>query len=256
MRLRMDRFSKVALTALAVLLYSGVANAQWSDNFDAYGTGPIAGQGGWDGWDQAASADADVSDEQAVSAPNSLRLRTGSDIVQVYRGYAGGQWVYRAMTFIPTDHSGETYFILLNTYNHGGAKNWSTQVVIRNGQVESLGGSGFGGGGTLPAIQGEWVEMKVEIDLDANTQIISYGGQVLDQTPWTASGILEVQAVDLFSNNGSPAYFDDLSLAQPGPPPVEAPALSVWGACCLTLATLLAGVVVLYRRSSRACFDH
>ena len=64
----------------------------------------------------------------------------------------------------------------------------------------------------MPWITDDWIELRVEIDLDANLQTIYYDGEVLDQTVWQASGIPEVQAVDLFSNNGSFAYFDDLSL--------------------------------------------
>lgn len=246
----------VSLALVVVVFGAEVARAQWSENFDSYASGStVAGQGDWAGWDQTAGIDADVTDEQASSPPNSLRLRTDSDMVAVYSGVSGGQWTYRAMTYIPSGHTGETWFILLNTYAHGGAKNWSTQLVMRNGQVESGGGSGFGGGGSLPLIQDQWVELKVDIDLDANTQTISYGGQMLDQTPWQASGIAEVQAVDLFSNNGSAAYFDDLSLSPAEAPPAEAPALSAWGALTLVLLALLGGTLALSRRR-QVCLDH
>ena len=194
----------------SLVLVTPAAWAQWSDDFDSYNAGTeVIGQGDWAGWDQA-PVGADVTDEEASSAPNSLRLRTDTDLVAVYTGFTGGIWTVRGMVHIPSDHTGQTWFILLNTYSHGGPKNWSTQVVFENGQVASGGGTGFGGGGSLPAILDEWVELKIEIDFDLNLQVITYDGEFLDETPWQASGIDEIQAIDLFSANGSVAYIDDL----------------------------------------------
>ena len=104
---------------------------------------------------------------------------------------------------------------MLNTYSHGGPKNWSVELRFENGRITSAGGSDFGGGDDVGAVVfDEWVELRIEIDLDANTQSIFYGGALIDTTPWHASGQLAIEAVDLFSNNGSPVYFDDLSLEE------------------------------------------
>jgi hypothetical protein len=205
--------SAVAL-ALGLLGTCGAVFAQpaWEDDFDAYPVGSLAGTGGWAGWDNNAAATADVSTVQARSAPHSLQLLTGSDLVQIYDGVDSGRWVYTAHVYVPTGHTGDSFFILLNTYAHGGPYNWSTTVQILNGQVISQGGSDFAAAGQLPVIFDAWVELRVEIDFDLNQQTISYGGTSLASSPWHASGSLRIQAIDLFSNGASPVFFDDLSL--------------------------------------------
>ncbi len=188
-------------------------------------------------WDLAA-LDADVVDDVASSEPNSLRLRPDSDMVVVFSGFKGGVWKVRTMVYIPSDHFGETWFILLNLYAHGGNKNWSTQVCFLYGRVESLGGSDFAGSGSLPWIADAWVPLELEIDLEANVQTIRYDGEFLDETVWQRTGINEIQAIDLYSNGGSYAYFDDISFTPietgpratrkvsvsmecPNPPPIQ-----------------------------------
>ncbi len=159
MHARFLRFTCIFIFTCAIA--SRTAQSQWSENFDDYPTGStIVGQGGWEAWDLAA-LDADVVDDVASSEPNSLRLRPDSDMVVVFSGFKGGVWKVRTMVYIPSDHRGETWFILLNLYAHGGNKNWSTQVCFRNGRVESLGGSDFAGSGSLPWIADAWVPLEL-----------------------------------------------------------------------------------------------
>ena len=69
-----------------------------------------------------------------------------------------------------------------------------------------------------------WVEIRVEIDLDANLQTIYYGGVCLTQTSWTegisGGGALNIAAMDLYSNNASDIYYDDISIESGGPTPI------------------------------------
>ena len=98
----------------------------WSDNFDSYATGSqLHGQGGWKGWDNNPAAGALTSSAQARSAPNSAAIVGASDLVHEYSGYTSGQWVYTAWQYVPTNFTGQSYFILLNTYNDAG----TTQLV-------------------------------------------------------------------------------------------------------------------------------
>ncbi len=223
---------RLASLSCLVVLVPGVVLGQWSDNFDSYATGStIVGQGNWIGWDQTPGIDADVSDDVAFSGPNSLRLRVDSDMVQTFQSLKGGIWRVRSQTYIPSDHTGETWFILLNKYIAGGPNDWSTQVVFSNGRVSSRGGSNFGGTGSLPWITDEWVEVVVEIDFEANAQSITYGGEKLDETPWQVSGSNEIQAIDLYSANGSFAYFDDVSTAPVPTGPRAVRSIAITGNC-------------------------
>lgn len=192
-----------------------VAPATWSDSFDFYATGSqMHGQGGWKGWDNAPSAGALTSSAQARSAPNSVDIMLDADLVHEYSGATSGQWVYTAWQYIPSGFTGTTFFILLNTYSDGGTKNWSTQVNFNSGTglVSNDGASG----GTLPLVTGQWVPIRVEIDLDQDTQDFYYNHQLLYSGTWTdevsGGGAANIGAVDLFANGATSAFYDDISL--------------------------------------------
>lgn len=203
------------VTATALTALPCAAVAQWSDNFDSYATGSsLHGQGGWKGWGNSAAYTAYTSDTYAISSPNSVKIEADADLVHEYGGYTSGQWVYTAWQYIPTSFSGQSYFILLNTYDDAGVNNnWSVQVRFDSsiGKVESE----FEGA-QLPLILGQWVELRNEIDLDANTLMFYYGGQLLTSKTWTegvsGGGALNIGAVDLFANGAMPIYYDNMSL--------------------------------------------
>lgn len=193
------------------LLFASVASAQWSENFDSYAVGSgIAGQGGWVTWGGAPGADAFVTDVQAQSSPHSIDIEPTSDVVQEFN-IASGDWMITAWNFIPTTATGEQYFILL-TYYEGSSSDWALQLKFDNdiGQMFVEEGSAV-----VDVVRNQWVEVKVEILLGANTQNIYYNGNFVETIPWSpTSGILEFDALDLFSNGGSSVYWDDLVVAE------------------------------------------
>jgi hypothetical protein len=83
----------------------------------------------------------------------------------------------------------------------------------------------------LQLIIGQWVEIKVLIDLDLNQQTFYYNGQVLYQKSWTeglsGGGALNIDAVDLYANGATAVYYDDMSL-RPCVPPVPTEPMT-WG---------------------------
>ena len=198
-------------------LFDGVAVESWSDNFDSYATGEsLHGVGGWKGWDNSEAATAYTSDVEARSIPNSVDIAAASDLVHEYSGSTSGIWTYTAWQFVPSDFDGISYFILLNTYADGGPYNWSTQVNFDSaaGLVVNEGAAG----GMLPLIKGQWVEIRVEINLDTDTQSFYYGDDLLFTGSWTegmsGGGALNIAAVDLFAHDASSVYYDDISLSQ------------------------------------------
>lgn len=219
----MRRSLLLVLAGVCALLFApATVRADWIENFDGYAAGSgLHGQGGWHGWDGSPAADAFVTNAQSLSHPNSVAIAGPSDMVHEYDESAG-IWVFTAWQYIPTGFSGQTYFILLNTYNDGGPYNWSCQVSFNsNGNVVLSDGDG----GTLPMIIGQWVELRVEINLDQDLQIFYYNGQMLYQKSWTngvsGGGLLQFGAVDLFANGASSVYYDNLSLLPFEPTPVE-----------------------------------
>ena len=63
----------------------------------------------------------------------------------------------------------------------------------------------------------QWVEIRVEIDLDNDTQSFFYNNVLLYSGTWSGEvsggGVTSIGAVDLFANGSSVVYYDDLSLA-------------------------------------------
>ncbi len=198
----------------AVTCLSTAVSADWGDDFDSYATGSgMHGQGGWKGWDSDPTWDAFVSDAYSLSAPNSVDIMGDADLVHEFAGYTSGQWTFTTSQYIPGSFQGLSYFLLLNTYVDGGPNNWSTQISFDSatGLVES----GFEGA-TLPMIYDDWVELRVDIDLDTDVQDIYYGGALLSSKSWvegvSGGGAFNIGAVDLFANGASSIYYDDMSL--------------------------------------------
>ena len=208
----------VAMIGVAVLVLAAPATVQaqlFFDNFDSYGSGStIIGQGGWEGWDSNPGADATVTSAQAASAPNSLAVSGGADVVQQFAGVSGGTWYAKVKTYIPSSQSGDAYFIILDEYNHGGPYHWAVQLRFSasEGIVENVGGTDVPSGATTPIITDEWVPVIVEIYLDTNQYAVTYGGTFMDSQQWTVEGQLAVAAFDLFSDGSSESYMDDVWL--------------------------------------------
>lgn len=213
------RLMLLCSTVMVLVCLPASAVAQWSENFDSYALGSgMHGQGGWEGWGGDPTWDAYVTDVQSLSAPHSVDIVGDADLVHTYEGYTSGQWTYTANIYTPSDlvAPNNTYFILLNTY--GAVNNWSTQIAFdpATGSVTSE----FDGG-TLPIVYDTWMELRVEIDLDADWQDIYYGGNLLAGKSWTGGvsggGALNIGAVDLFAYGATSVYYDDMSLVpEPG----------------------------------------
>jgi len=198
------------------LLDSSQVGGNWIDHFDTYAAGSqIHGQGNWKGWFNDPNAGALVSTAQARSPLNSVEVLGATDLVHEYSGHTG-TWVYTAHQYIPTGFSGESYFIMLNSYDDAGANmNWSVQVDF-NSATGTLDNTGLSGG-SLPILFDQWVEIRVVIDLVADVQTFYYGGQMLYTGTWSGEvsggGVLEITAVDLFANTATAVYYDDISLS-------------------------------------------
>jgi hypothetical protein len=201
--------------ALALILPLVAVAAGWSDNFDSYPSGVgISGRGGWTGWGGNTSLNATVSSAEAYSGSQSLVLQPTSDMVHLLSA-TSGQWTMRMKVFIPSGHTGGTSLVLMNTYVAASQTyNWSDMIEFRNGRVTSYGGSNFYSlaGKSMELVPDQWVDLRVDVDLAANLQWIYYHGTLLHATAWQADGVSRMQAIDLFSDGGSAAYFDDVVL--------------------------------------------
>ncbi|MFZ2358384.1 MAG: S8 family serine peptidase [Anaerolineae bacterium] len=198
--------------------------ADWSDNFDSYATGSqLHGQGGWKGWANDPAAGALTSGAQFRSSPNSAEILGATDLVHEY-AETDGQWVYTAWQYVPTSFTGQSYFILLNSYDDAGAtNNWSAQVMF-DGGTNLVTNDGGVSGGSAALVKGQWVELRLELDLDADIGAFYYNGNLLYSGTWSGQvsggGATTFAAVDLFANTGSVVYYDDMSLVSVSQPTV------------------------------------
>jgi hypothetical protein len=218
--------SKLWILPVLVLVAAVPArvDAQFFDeHFDTYATGStIAGQGGWETWDNNPAANTTVVSTQSFTPPNSLLISGTADIVHQFTGVTSGTWYAKTMVFIPSTQTGESWFILLNTYAPGGPYNWSAQVVfcrtgcttagVVPGMVTSIGGSEITVVGTTPLILNQWVEIRAQVNLTTNQYQVFYNGVQFYNQPWTVTAPLRIQAVDLFSNGTSPTFMDNVWL--------------------------------------------
>lgn len=205
---------KMFCAGLTAVLLAMPASANFVENFDSYATGSnLHGQGGWKGWDNAPAFGANSTDLLARSTSNSVDIAGSSDLVHEFSGYTSGIWRVSAWQYIPSSFSGSAFFILLNTYTDSGPYNWSTQVRFDKDSGMVVPDSGAG---TLPLIYNQWVELAVVIDLDSDTQSFYYGGAKLYDSSWTdglsGGGALNIAAIDLYANDASSVYYDDISI--------------------------------------------
>ncbi len=213
----------IAIAASVLLLYACGAGwaSEFADGFETYSAGlGIHGQGGWKGWDNVSSVDGLASNLYAHTDRQSVEIRGSTDLVHEF-DLAGGKWVLTAWQYIPSGSSGVTYFILMNTYSDNGPYDWSiqTQYDMTAGTIVPYSGAL---GEPARIIVDQWVQIKVVIDLDANTFEEYYNDVQIAAGVWDNDAHGTLQAIDLYGNGASPVYYDDIRIdsgATPTPTP-------------------------------------
>ena len=186
-----------------------------SENFDSYVSGSqVHGQGGWKGWNNVPAAGALATNTNSLTPPNSVDIVGASDLVHEFSGANMDIVEVIAWQYIPSDFTGQTYFILLNTYTDVGATNWSTQLMFES--TSNTISEAYNLESTLPLIIDQWVQIRVVINHPANTQDIYYNGQLLVSKSWTegasGGGAQNLAAIDLYANASTSVYYDDISV--------------------------------------------
>jgi len=186
---------------------SGASAALFFEDFESFTAGEVLHDlDGWHGWDQTAGAASPVSDAHAFSGSKSIEIVPAADLVHIY-DVTGGKWVFTAMQYIPSGGSGNTYFILLNQYPD--SKDWSiqTQYNLANGNIQT-----WSGAADASVLFDQWVQLKYVIDLDGNTVEEYYDGALIDTRVWDGDGHITLQAIDLYGNNASSVFYDDIKI--------------------------------------------
>jgi hypothetical protein len=228
----MERKLLVAIALLGMcLLAPSAVLAQAADNFDSYTAGAVIPPGnGWVGWG-GPSANGIVTAGPANSNPNSLAVLGGQGTDQVLEfGYAPktGQWAFSAMTYVPSaDANGQEYFNLMNTFVDVAPTTyqWSnvevywdmrpTSSTLDKVYLQDTRNDTAPDANTAPIRYDTWVEIRADIDLDANTVEVFYGGVSLGGTiPWSDDAVHGIDVMDIYPATGDASimYYDDISL--------------------------------------------
>jgi len=217
---RSGLWSLLAAATSSIAVPGLLGAGDWADGFEGYASGSaIAGQGIWRTWSGPAGTaeDASVSGARAATGDRSLKINGTSDIVALFHkdngnAISGGQWVVKAKVFVPSDQTGNVWFILLSRF---AADNWRWEVQIRmsaekEGVVQHDGAGRIQGG--LPIIKDRWVEIVAAIDLDRGRVTTFYDGEPLVVgAPWS---LPRIEAIDLWGENTSPCHYDDVSVCE------------------------------------------
>ena len=225
------RIGRMLVVLGAVACLAGFATADdFVDDFENYDLGKICGQpgppGGWEEWTGGVNVCGDVTDDYANSGKQSLVIDgdgpdpSGDDTVHQFT-IDEGVWTFTIQTFVPEDGKGLGWVILLNQY--GATNNWSCQTHF-NADTNTVYDDDCGTPGpSTPLIRGEWVEYRVEIDLDQDVFNSFYGDfQLVKDGIWSdhvcSPGLPQIRALDLYADEPpggtSGFYLDDASLKE------------------------------------------
>ena len=173
----------------------------------------------WNTWSNTPGSgeDAYVSDEQALSGTNSVKIQGGSDVLHEFGDLTSGH--YYLETNIYVEPGNGAYYNVLHSY--GAFNEWGLEVFF------SSNGTGYITAGGENAANfsystGEWTECIVDIDLDSDWAIFFVNGIQVYAWQWSLNafngnpGLCQLSAVDFFAHAPSGVnpfyYFDDVSL--------------------------------------------
>jgi len=205
---------RIIAVILAIVSLSTVASASYfMEDFESYASGSaLHGKGGWKGWNNTPGAGAPVSNAYAYSGSNSVEIVPAADLVHEF-DLTGGMWILTAMQYIPSGTSGTSWFILLNTYSDNGTQDWSvqTQFDLGTGAITTQ----YDASASATIVYDQWVEVKCIIDLDNNTVDEYYNGVFFSTHSWDNDQHDTLQVIDLYGNNASSIYYDDIKIEAP-----------------------------------------
>lgn len=207
---------KIYFLAIAVLGFS--LNAQFTDDFESYPTGPYFG-GHWSTWSGADSGTENivVSIDQASSGTKSgfIGGDTLQDAVLKLGNQTSGIWTVEWKMFITFASTGY-YNFQENEVIGAGA--WGLEIYLnRDSATPGVASITTEGGtvevGTFNYTEEEWITLTHVFDVPANTvQILLNGVEVYNGNAYLDT--FQLGAVDFYSADANNAYYlDDVVLA-------------------------------------------
>lgn len=212
-----QRHSRLYVTSLLFALIGSPASARtWEDNFDSYALeSSVHGQGGWEAAFGDESFSAFVVDQISHSSPHAMQAFALTNVVRQLDADSG-RWTLTTWQFMPSfGLLAPTYLIVNNQFIQFGQTTIAMQFTV---SPEGFVTDEFSPDTPVPLVVDQWVELRMEIDLDRNHMDAFYDGKLLSSRQWTINGgPIEIAAVNVFSN-GDFLYYDDFSLVPSAEP--------------------------------------
>lgn len=189
----------------------------YSDNFDSYTAGQkLCSQNNtnWTTWSNTpgSAEDAYISNEQANSPSNSLKITGTNDIIYRFSNQTSGVFDIDFNYYVPSSGSG-AYFNLQHYYNPG--VEWAFECFLYNSGTGYITINGSNTNFNYPS--NTWFPVKIHVDLDNNSANMTVNGT--NVITWTFShtsdndnGICQLGSVNFYAgapNNGSGTYYVD-----------------------------------------------
>ncbi len=215
---------KIYLAALVLFATVFSANAQFTDDIEGYGNGPLFTPQ-WTTWDgnNDGTQNAIVSQDQALSGIKSVFIGPssgGQDAILDFQGAApggSGIWTVEWKMYIPSGNSG--YFnIQGNTSPDANANQQFLSGDIYFNQTGNNPGEGSdansNGTNTFTFPHDEWFSVSVECDTDNETYVLKVAGTALPSVAYNAASD-GFGGVDFFAAEAATTYYlDDVRLVQ------------------------------------------
>jgi len=163
------------------------------DNFDSYTLGDINGQGNW--VDFGGSVLSEVTTDQAASGTQSMALALnptqgnnsyGSDVYNVALNggvvTTAGRWTLTYNHYIPTGYAGNAAMYI----SQGSMPDNFNEGVYLDAKPD---GKLYYGADTADLVYDAWAEIKLDIDLDADTVAASYNGTEFHTGSWNTAAL-------------------------------------------------------------------
>ena len=190
----------------------------FEDNFDGYTAGVqlcLQNNDDWTTWSNAPGGNEDpmVSDEQAETSSNSLKLEGDNDLIYKFLNQTTGVYKIEFDYFVPSSGAG-AYFNVQHYASPG--QQWAFEVYFRNnGQGYLLAGSNTQNAFNYPVDQ--WFHIICEIDLNNDETTLTINGTLVKTWPFhyqagNTSGICQLGSINFYAGspeNASGTYYLD-----------------------------------------------
>ncbi|MBN1948508.1 MAG: T9SS type A sorting domain-containing protein [Candidatus Cloacimonetes bacterium] len=189
------------------------------DDFEGYSVGDYLADVNpeWTTWSNAPGGfeDGTISDEQAYSGTQSLKLVTDNDQVLPLGTLNSGVYMADLMIYVPAGHCG--YFNLLHDLDdNGGSNQWALEVYFRDTGLIDINAGGTNSASTT-YIPDTWVECSAYIDMDNDMAEFYIDGNLIHSWQWSlqangSAGLNQLEAMNIWGGGAAgqvPLFYAD-----------------------------------------------